>query len=162
MTMVQRYKNFIYLDFGWFYLIAGFLLVASAMILPEIEDRLRAEMIYHDLESFSEYQDDLEDSYGHVIKVIQGNDRDALKRLEAIDRGFLPGQLRLVNHDLVPSNAESWILQRHALPSLTDIEASLPKTLLMHICCGEKRLWIIGGGSFLMLVGMTMGSSQRS
>ena len=142
------------IDSGWLYLVPGLVLVIFAMVLPAVKDKLTAQLIYQDLEMFSKYQYNLEESYSSMINALETNNTNAIKRIEALDRGFHPSQISLIEYDLIPNSPESWILQQHVMPSMTDIEASLPNTLLMKYCCGKKRVWVITFGLVLIFIGI--------
>ena len=152
-------------DPGWSFVIAGLLLLVTAVLIPAQRD-------LHELRNALEVQRAAEDqalrqlgAYDRFLNDLSQAEPQLVSRLAASQLNLMPKDERSML--LVPSlnsTVTDWI--EDSEPLLVPAVAPYPDTLLSRLATGPRRLWVLACGAFLVFVGLmlspTAGRAPRS
>ncbi len=140
-------------DPGWLFLVAGLVLIASAVLVPASYDLwvMRTQLRHLDaqerenfarLEAYSRFVHDLETSEPQLVR------RLAASQLNLVPRGETPVIMASSANQTPIQWVDATVQPVHANIS------PFPDSLLSRLTLGRKALWVVGAGAMCIFLGL--------
>jgi hypothetical protein len=143
------------LDPGWLFLVAGLVLVASAVLVPASYDLwvLRAQQQHlaaQEQENINRLQ-----AYERFCAQLRANDPQLVRRLVASQLNRIPkGETPLLLAGSANQTPLEWV-DRSVEPVVATV-APFPDSLLSRLTLGRKALWVAGAGVMCVFLGLLL------
>ncbi len=143
------------LDPGWLFLLAGLSLVLAAAVIPsgrelhDLEEQL-AELRHAEQSNFEVLA-----AYARFAQDLDDRDPALIRRLAAAQLNMMPrGETPILMASSVSASVSDWV---EATVERPPYRAAPPAdTLLTRWTEGQRRLWAIGAGAFMVFIGLLL------
>jgi len=154
-SLVNNQSIILSFDPGWFFLIAGLILITAAVLIPPTDDLTSLTNQRHLLLTNEQHSIDQLEAYSNFLGAVETEDPDLVRRLSAADLNRIPESsipIAMIGSQLDVS-IDRWIID--TLPNPNPIPTPPHNTSMLHrLCTGPYRLWTLATGAILTLIGL--------
>ncbi len=141
------------LDPGWLFVVAGLVLVASAVLVPASYDLwvMRTQLAH--LEAREAHNDRRLAAYSRFISDVDRRDPQLVRRLVAAQLGQVPiGERPILVASTAQQTPMEWV--ESTVEPVRAAVVPFPDSLLSRLTLGRKSLWIAGAGVMCIFLGI--------
>ncbi len=137
---------------GWAFLAAGLVLVSAAMLVPAWRELDDVRRDHSRLSAQVELEARRLATTVQVRDSVQRRDPELTRRLIAWQLNHVPAGDTAYAREVHAEGVLGWI--DHRVEPMPPMAASPPTSRLEGLVTGQARLWVLGGGSILVFVGL--------
>lgn len=142
-------------DPGWLFLVAGLVLVASAVLVPASYDLWVLQAQQRHLAAQEQENINRLQAYERFCADLRANDPQLVRRLAASQLNRIPkGETPLLLAGTANQTPLEWV-DRSVAPVLASVPP-FPDSLLSRLTLGRKALWVAGAGVMCMFLGLLL------
>ncbi|MFO0963551.1 MAG: hypothetical protein U0625_11700 [Phycisphaerales bacterium] len=140
-------------DPGWLFLVAGLVLVASAVLVPASYDLwvMRTQMRHLDARETENYR--RLEAYSRFVHDLESAEPQLVRRLAASQLNLVPrGETPLAVASSARQTPIQWV--DATVQPVQPVVAPFPDSLLSRLTLGRKALWVAGAGAMCIFLGL--------
>jgi len=154
-------KPVVVVDPGWLFIIAGLMMIASAMLIPPQMQLHSLRQKVGSLRVQEHRSHERLRAYSDFLATLEEEDAVLLKRLVAAQLNLIPqSEVPLLVAASAAEPVTTWIESTVRVPPHAASE--FPRTRLVDLVTGPDRQWVLGGACVCLFMGILLGPAWGS